>query len=610
MTRRVRRGPIGSSYNANFSRPYRARAPQVILLDMQSRAPAAPRIPPVFLALALLFLAALAMGAVLHNSWVQDDNGIIEHNPLVHVISGTWRAFRLPYWPGGERAELYRPLAIAFLTVQWVIGQGAPWVFRLTNLLCYGASILAVWTLLRRLTPAPAAWVGAAVFAVHPVHVEAVAESVNQGETLVAALLCWAAIRYIDWRRGTIPPPRARAEILLAFSLGLFIKEHTLILPGLLLALELSVLNDGASWRERLRIVGPLYATLFLLGGLFWFARGTVLGPGSGTSPAEALQRLSMSGRALTMLGVVPEWIRLLVWPAHLQAEWSPLEYVAYGGWSVREWVGVIGLGTLLLALGLSWGRWPRIQLAMLWLAVALFPVSSLLVPIGVVLAERTMFLPSVAVALILADLATRAEQSPRFARGPLRTGLVALLGLCLGLGIIASSVRMVTWRNRALFLTSAVRDAPLSYRTHLSWGVILDEVGDTLEADAALRHAVALQTNNMAPFVKLAWNLQHRDGVCRPALTLYTEILRRMPGRSDMRAGYIACAAWLARYEDATRVAQEGVALGIDAAYWQSALQVLARATRDHAAAGTVHLPPLPGGWMEIGPSKELAAP
>lgn len=556
----------------------------------------------LFLVGGLIALAAIAMGLALRNDFVQDDTGIILKNPYVHSLDSLPGVFARPYWPELKSKELYRPLAITAFTLQWWLGDGAPWVFRLFNLLFYAAAVVAVWALLIRITSPPAAWVGAAIFAVHPVHVEAVAVSVNQGETIVAALLCWAAAWYLDWRRGERSTGAAWGGILAAFTLGLFFKEHALILPGLLVILELTVIHDPAGWRARVRRTAPLHLLLLTLGALFWMARGQVLGGGPGTAPMETLRGLTLWGRALTMLGVVPEWVRLLIWPAHLQSEWAPLEYVPFYGWTLRETVGVIALGSLVLATVISWRRRPVTFLGLAWMAVAIFPVSNLLLPTGVVIAERTLFLPSVGLAMILADGADWLAGRPWRAHPFPRLAVAALLGLLLGAGILRSAARMITWRNRAYFLTAQVHDAPLSYRAHLSWGIFLYSAQDSADGAIEVRRAWDLHTDGLDPFLETARKLQREDGQCGPALVLYGRLIERLPNRSDVRAGYAACAVWLGDYALAGSLLRDGAATGNDLDYWRRATTTADSAARVHAPVQTVQLPSLPGGWVSIG--------
>src|SRR5690606_24009703 len=143
--------------------------------------------------------------------------------------------------------------------VQWAIGDGAPVVFKATSIVLYTLATLAVWRLARRLLAPSAAWVAAALFAVHPVHVEAVAGAVNEGELVVAIILCWLTAAWIDRRRANLPlTPRGAAVLLGGMAVGILFKEHALMLVGLIGLAELLLINDERPWRTRLLELRPL----------------------------------------------------------------------------------------------------------------------------------------------------------------------------------------------------------------------------------------------------------------------------------------------------------------------------------------------------------------
>src|SRR5262249_58222502 len=102
--------------------------------------------------------------------------------------------------------------------------------------------------------------------------------------------------------------------------------ENGFVLPGLLLAAEL-VLVDDAPLSERARVLWRGYAALGAVAVTLAAIRSLVLaGRVFGAFPAEALVGAGLGGRMLTMLQVVPKWFRLLLWPAHLQIDYSPNE--------------------------------------------------------------------------------------------------------------------------------------------------------------------------------------------------------------------------------------------------------------------------------------------
>ena len=129
---------------------------------------------------------------------------------------GTTRGFERPrtldeifttQYFGGERGTgtAYRPVLLLSYAVQWWIHGGEPAAFHAVNVLLHGAATLLLARLLLTLGIAPpAALASALLFAVHPIHVEAVTSIVGRGETQAAALVLGyllLGLRFAD-RRG------------------------------------------------------------------------------------------------------------------------------------------------------------------------------------------------------------------------------------------------------------------------------------------------------------------------------------------------------------------------------------------------------------------------
>src|SRR5688500_14945995 len=137
-------------------------------------------------ALAIALLALAASATSLTNGFAYDDEWIIRDNPRVQALTGAWKLFGQPYWPPEMGGKLYRPVTMLGFAVQWALGGGAPPVVHAGSVLLYVCLSLAVFALALTMLPATTAWVVAALFAVHPVHVEAVGNVVGQSELLVA----------------------------------------------------------------------------------------------------------------------------------------------------------------------------------------------------------------------------------------------------------------------------------------------------------------------------------------------------------------------------------------------------------------------------------------
>jgi tetratricopeptide (TPR) repeat protein len=348
----------------------------------------------------------------------------------------------------------------------------------MTSYLLYLVVACLVLRFLSRLLPVPIAIGAALLFAAHPVHVEAVALGVTQNELLVALLALLMVTLYLDRRLTGDGSLRRRdwAWLIAGYLLASLAKENGLILPGLLLAAEALLLTGPM--RERAGKLGPGY---LLLGGAFALVlllRTAVLAgriePGV---PADALIGLSIPERGLTMLQVVPEWARLLLWPARLSSDYAPQQLVASSGFGGKELLGFLLVAGAALAAWTVRRRAPSLSFGLLWMAIALLPVSNLLFPTGVLLAERTLFLPSIGLVLAVAGAVEWGwKTETRTSRLiPVYWSIVAMLTLG---GVIRSAVRHRDWKDETTLAYSTVRASPRSWTAQMAYGNELMKAG------------------------------------------------------------------------------------------------------------------------------------
>jgi hypothetical protein len=414
--------------------------------------------------LLVAFTTLAASIAGILNDFAYDDILVILHDNRIANV-GRWLEFlTTPYWAPPHSPDLYRPVASLSLALQYLIGDGGPLVFRLVSIMLYAVTALMVFALASRAMSRAAALAAGVLFAAHPVHVEAVVQGVNQGELIVAIVSLVAVCRYIDKRRAGSLDIRDWSALGLLYTFAILTKENGFILPGLLLAAELLVIDD-VTLPERGRALWRGYAALGAVAVALVAIRTLVLARRVvGAFTAEALAGASVSDRMLTMLQVVPRWCRLLLWPAHLQIDYSPNEIVASTGMGSHEWAGLSLLVATLAVIVAARRRAPVVSFGLLWCAVAIFPVSNI-VPTSIVLAERTLFLPSVGLVIAVcgaAPLLARAFTSN--AEVAVRT-LAAACAVLAALGIGRSAARHRDWRNAAHIWIMSAHDAPRSLR-------------------------------------------------------------------------------------------------------------------------------------------------
>ncbi|MGQ0701807.1 MAG: hypothetical protein ACT4PM_01585 [Gemmatimonadales bacterium] len=508
---------------------------------------------------AIVALAACLAG--IGNDLVQDDVAILVESERLHGVSRWREILTSPYWPPPHSPDLYRPLTAILLALEYAVGGGSPLGFRIASYLLYAAASVAVFQLGRRLVPVGVAGSAALLFAAHPIHVEAVALAVGQGELLVALLGTVMVIRYVERRRqrGVLAPGDwlVLGALYLAASLA---KEHGLVLPALLVAAELTVLRGSLPIGRHFL---PGYAFMGGLGVLVVVLRAAVLGEVTGTFTAATLAGLTLGGRVLTMLAVVPHWARLLLWPAGLQADYSPQEIPPSSG---LGWAEVLGVGLLAAAAAGAWlarRRAPVIAFGVLWMGVALLPVSNL-IPIGIVLAERTLFLASVGFAIAAGGLLLIPWTSAARLSATMRRGL-GLIGAGVLLALIArSALRQRDWRDDRTFRIQGVQDAPRSWRTQLSYASLLFEEGRPQESLAAYRQALEL-----APALE-RWKVRNdlaQEYLAQGANALAVEQLRaslaEAPEQEATRHYLVLGLLALGGYREAAAEADSAVARG-----------------------------------------------
>jgi hypothetical protein len=469
--------------------------------------------------------------------------------------------FGQTYWPPDEGASLYRPLTIIVFAIQWAVGHGSPIPFHLTNVVLYAFVAVALFRLARLLMPLPAAFVAAALFAVHPVHTEVVANVVGQAELWVALLVIVAVIRYIRARRKGALPYREVAILAALYLAACMFKEHAIVLPALLVAAEFTVVDDGRRISGRVRELGPLFVTLAFGGVLFVVLRTLVVGRLAQGGPNVLLLGVPFSTRLFTMLRVFMEWIRLFVWPANLSADYSSRRIEAATSFDVSMVAPLLVIASLV---AIAWSvrrSKPAVTFGLLWAGGNLLMPSNLVVVTGNVLAERTLFLASAGLAICAGVAAVELWNvvSSERGRAPRLATAAALVGL-LAAGIVRSSTRNVVWHDNGTLFRQTVADVPTSYRAHWMLAEYLTDAGQTAEGLDEMLLAVALGRKNDPGLLSFAADRFRMANQCPRAMGMYRKALDIDPTLPELRFSASVCLLQLGKFDEAKALARQGL--------------------------------------------------
>jgi len=439
-----------------------------------------------------LYLAVIACALVpylpaLWNGFAMDDLYIIVWNPLVRSVEGTWRAFTGPYWPPDLGGQMYRPLPLASFAVDWAIARGHPAWFHSMNLLWHAGVAVLVAAVVRRWADWAAALATGLVFAVHPVHVEAVANVIGLGELMAAAGVCL-----------TVYAAVVRQDLLLsgaALVLGLLSKENAVVAPVLIVWAWVVGPPAPLPPRPAMRRILAFVVSWVVIAGAYLSVRGFVLHPYARLHAIAPVfvGESAIAGR-LTAIAALGDVLRLLIFPLTLRVDYSPAERTIVR--SVLDGRFVIGLACLAVwaaLLVMAWRRQRRLEAFGLgWIAIAFLPVSNLLFSTGVLLAERTFYLPSVGLALVA---------GAALARLPAQRLRVALALIVLA-GGIRSALRTPVWHDDFSVTQSILKDSPESYRGPARAAAIFQSHRQPERALTALRTATRIYDRDPTLFI------------------------------------------------------------------------------------------------------------
>jgi len=431
---------------------------------------------------ALVLLALAAHAPSLANGYVSDDEFYIRGVQELASLEGL-----RDIWLRLGAVPQYYPLVHTAFWIEYRLWGLDPVGFHAINLATHAAVVVLAWRLLRRLA-LPGAWLAAAVFAVHPVHVETVAWASERKNLLsmafaLGALLAWLRFAPLD---ATPASPRRRswyALSLVLYAAALLCKTVVVTTPAVLGVL-LWWKNGRLERRQLLALVPFLAIGLPLALVTIWVEREHVGARGVGFDLGP-LDRVLIAGRAV--------WFYLgkLAWP-------HPLGFV-YPRWDVDpralgQWAYPIGVAALAAALFLARGRIGRGPLAALLLFVGiLFPALGFfdVYPhLFSFVADHYQYHASLApIALAAAGAAiglARAAPSAQIAGGAALVAALALLG-----GIAHRETGF--YRDDETLIRRSVANQPGAWSARFRMAGLLASERRYEEAVAEMRAALAL---------------------------------------------------------------------------------------------------------------------
>ena len=496
----------------------------------------------------LLFAATLALfwPARGYDYSSLDDYFYVADNPT--VAGGlSWEGAKQAFTTVHE--QWWLPLLwISYMGDVEAFGAG-PQGHHLVNILLHASNAaLLFWALFRMTGSRWRSAFAAALFAWHPLRVEAVAWIAARKDVMSGFFFMLCLLAYV--RQAERPSGRRMAWVVALMLAGLMSKAILIVVPFLLLLLDFWPLRRAqalwgaaawAEWRPRLREKIPLFglAAAFAAVNLWTHVSGR------GAGDVSWWDRLGlMAPNVFAYLGKIAVPARLTIfYPENDRVSWLP---------------SLAAAGTLLLATaGLFREREkrPYLLVGWLWFLLGLAPIVR-----GVRLgfaqyADRFTYLPLIGLGIALAWL------GGEWARGRARRWVPAAGALILAACLARTHAQLPWWRNNLALFQRAAYLAPGHPLVHSHYGQALYETGRVAEAEEQLREALRLQPAN-GEYLSIWGMALLRLGRAEEALAAHDKAIAAQPGVARYHNNRGNALAKLGREEEARAAFEEALRL------------------------------------------------
>ena len=519
-------------------------------------------------ALLLIALVFAAYPQVFRAGFIWDDESHLTRNPCVVGPLGLkeiWTSTRAVYYP-------------LVLTTFWALHKFVgldPLPYHILNVLIHAGSTVLLWCVLRQLR-VPGAWLGAALWGLHPVMVQSVAWVTELKNTQSCLFYLLSILFFLKWDKAPLIAriPRIEEEevisdnhppnpcypwfilSLLCFILATLSKSSVVMLP-LVLALCTWWMRGKIRWRDALALFPFALVSTLASAWTVWEQKFHALAVGPDWAQTFP-ERLIIAGRAI--------WFYLgkLVWPHPLifiYPRWNidPSNFVAY--------LPLLAAIAGLLALWFVRAKWGRgLLFAAAYYVVSLFPVLGFFSVYFFrysFVSDHFQYLASMGpLALAGAGIAKgcsclAASRRPTTLGSSRRDSDVATAMLVALCSVLLLLLGFVTWRQTAEYhdlnrlYTATLQKNPGCWMAHYNLGIALSEQGQTEEAIDHYRQAVALRPDYAEAHYNLG-RLLVEQGQLDDAVAHYERAVAINPADAEAQNNLAVSLFGMGRVDDA----------------------------------------------------------
>ena len=424
----------------------------------------------IVLAVLVFLAAAFVYINTLGSDFIWDDEYLILNNSQVKSFSHFFNAFGTYLGYGSENVNnFYRPLQEVSNMLDYFLWKEDATGFHLTNILFHATAALCVFIFVFYVcNNTGISFFTALLFAVHPIHTEAVAYIAGRADSLYSIFFLLSFIFFIRYSNRVITGKKRQSILFISgifFILAIFSKEISMILPLLIAAYIWIIVKRDTPPRKfkTLKTAWLLYAGI-VLG--YVILRFTALNFFD-IAPPTTLSVVPLVNRLFTFFKSVAVYIRLLLFPfgLHMEREIAVVRNLAEPA-ALLSFLLVAGI----IASGVYFYRKNRaVSFFIFWFFINLLPVANIF-PINSFIAEHWVYMASVGwffcFSLIIYNTYNICGKNRLLKAG---TILIALFLLFSYAGLTFE--RNKDWKDEITFFRSTIKASPAKSRLYLNLG-------------------------------------------------------------------------------------------------------------------------------------------
>ncbi|KAK0090426.1 hypothetical protein PV326_004130 [Microctonus aethiopoides] len=517
-----------------------------------------PAVPESF-ALLLIFIASLCCINSYDGSFAFDDSPAIINNPDV-TSRPLSKLFENDFWGNKlthkQSHRSYRPLTIlTFRFHHWIRGQLNPVDFHVINLVLHTLACLLTYFVYKKLLSKDAqylAFYSTILFAVHPVHCEAVSGIVGRADIL-CTIFVWLSILLYDrciYLQNKYTSAGNLIGCTLCITAAMLCKETGITAIGLCFCYEFIIIHKKniynlsqifkhqSCWEIYVNIIKTRgFIRLFILSiaGIILLAiRFSLMGFSAPTfqsidNPASFISNFFLRCINYQYIYLLNMW--LLMCPQWLSFDWSMGCVPLINDWDIRIipiilfWLVLIMMIVQSLILKTKSSEMRHLAIGLCLMIIPFLPASNIFFTVGFVLAERTLYLPSAGYCFII-SVGLR-KLSHRFSTSRI---ILMMYILLIIFWFSRSWMRSEQWRNEILLFHSALSVCPRNAKVHYNVAKIASDLGNITMAEFEYRKALRLNPdyaqamNNLGNLLKDQEQYQEAKKLLTRAVELQTD--------------------------------------------------------------------------------------